>query len=78
MKKRNLFSKSIAWLLITTLVNPAVMAPAFSRDTDIFLSTTTGSTTAEPNIMIVLDTSDSMNLPEAWREESRHHGSPIE
>ena len=78
MKKRNLFSKSIAWLLITTLVNPALMAPAFSRDTDIFLSTTTGSTTAEPNIMIVLDTSDSMNLPEAWREYSGAYDSHIE
>ena len=78
MNKRNFFSKSIAWLLIATMVNPAAMAPAFARDTDIFLSTTAGSATAEPNIMIVLDTSDSMNLFEDWREYPGNYDSHVE
>ena len=60
MRKRNLFSKALAWLLIVCMVNPAMMTPAFARDTDIFLVTTSGSTTAEPNILLLLDTSGSM------------------
>ncbi len=78
MNKRNFFSKAITWLLITALVNPAAMAPAFARDTDIFMVTNTGSTVAEPNIMIVLDTSDSMNLFEDWREYPGAYDSHVE
>ncbi|MBI4190882.1 MAG: hypothetical protein HY525_10140 [Betaproteobacteria bacterium] len=80
MNQRELFKKTIAWTLITAMANPAAMAPAFARDTDIFLATTTGATTAEPNIMIVLDTSDSMNIPEPWHEiataEMANPGNP--
>jgi type IV pilus assembly protein PilY1 len=78
VNKRTFFNKAVAWMLITALVNPAAMAPAFARDTDIFLSTTTGSATAEPNIMIVLDTSDSMNLFEDWREYPGAYDSHVE
>lgn len=78
MNKRNFFSKAVSWLLITALVNPAAMSPAFARDTDIFLSTTSGVSVAEPNVMIVLDTSDSMNLFEDWREYPGAYDSHVE
>ena len=68
MNKRELFRKSVAWLLITTLINPAMIAPAFARDSDIYLLTTTGTSTAEPNVLFILGTNDRMNVAEAWRE----------
>ncbi|MEI6321021.1 MAG: VWA domain-containing protein, partial [Pseudomonadota bacterium] len=53
-------------------------SPAFALDTDIFLATTTSTTTAEPNVLVVLDTSDSMNIPEAWREYPGAYDSHVE
>ena len=78
MNKTSFFRKAIVWLLITLMANPAFMAPAFARDTDIFLNTTSGSTTAEPNVMIVLDTSDSMNYFEDWHEYPGNYDSHVE
>jgi type IV pilus assembly protein PilY1 len=78
MNKTSFFRKAIVWLLITLTANPAFMAPAFARDTDIFLNTTSGSTTAEPNVMIVLDTSDSMNYFEDWHEYPGAYDSHVE
>ena len=78
MRKPDFFSKALAWLLIVCMVNPAMMTPAFARDTDIFLSTTSGTTTAEPNILLLLDTSDSMNIPEAWTEYPGAYDSHVE
>ena len=73
------FRKTLAWVLIATLANPfAAISPAFARDTDIFLATTTSTTTAEPNVLVVLDTSDSMNIPEAWREYPGAYDSHVE
>jgi type IV pilus assembly protein PilY1 len=63
-----LLKKWLASLLIVITANPLAITAAYGRDSDIFLSTTTGVSTAEPNILIILDTSDSMNIPEAWRE----------
>ena len=68
VNKRELFNKFVAWSLITTMVNPAMIAPAFARDSDIYLSTTTGTSTAEPNVLFILGTNDRMNVAEAWRE----------
>src|SRR4051812_21996148 len=68
MNRREIFKKSIAWCLITTMVNPAMLAPAFARDSDIYLSTTVGTSTAEPNVLFILGTNDRMNIAEAWRE----------
>ena len=68
MNKREIFRKSVAWSLITTLINPAMIAPAFARDSDIYLLTTTGTSTAEPNVLFILGTNDRMNVAEAWRE----------
>ena len=78
MRKPDFFSKALAWLLIVCMVNPAMMTPAFARDTDIFLSTTSGTTTAEPNILLLLDTSNSMNYPEAWTEYPGAYDSHVE
>lgn len=61
----------IARILMVSLVNPAMfIAPAWARDTDIYagLLSSNLSVRVKPNILFVLDTSDSMNLPEAWRE----------
>ena len=33
------FKKIIAWTLIASMVNPALIAPAFARDSDIYLTT---------------------------------------
>src|SRR5688572_30529702 len=60
--------KTVAYALIAALLNPAAMLPAYALDTDIFLNPPTGSVFGEPNIMIVLDTSDSMWIPEPWHE----------
>ena len=68
MNKRQFGKKTIAWSLIAAMLNPAAMLPAYGRDSDIYLTVTASTITAEPNILITLDTSDSMNLPEAWKE----------
>ena len=78
MNNRLWFKKTVAWSLIAAIANPAAIAPAFARDTDIFLSVSAGSNTGEPNILIILDTSDSMNIPEAWREYPGAYDSHIE
>lgn len=59
-----------ARLLILSLMNPGLMVTSsWARDTDVFSGFYSGtSTTIKPNILLLLDTSDSMNLPEAWRE----------
>jgi hypothetical protein len=68
-------NRSLAWALIASLVNPAFSLPfsifasaAQARDTDIYTSAPLSETTAEPAVLLVLDTSDSMNLGEPWRE----------
>ena len=68
MYKCELVKKTIAWALIASMINPALIAPAFARDSDIYLMTTTGTSTAEPNILFILGTNDRMNIAEAWRE----------
>ncbi len=68
MDKINTSRRVIAWLVIAALINPAAVAPAWARDTDIYQNNPSASSAADPNVMIVLDTSDSMNIPEPWRE----------
>lgn len=68
MDKINTSRRVIAWMVICALINPAAMAPAWARDTDIYQNNPSASSAADPNVMIVLDTSDSMNIPEPWRE----------
>ncbi len=78
MNKTSFFRKAVTWLLISLMANPAAIAPAFARDTDIYLNTNSGAATAEPNIMIVLDTSDSMNYFEDWTEYPGAYDSHVE
>ena len=80
MRIHRLMTKIVAWALIAAMVNPLALLPAYGRDTDIFLGSTVSSstTTAEPNVLIVLDTSDSMNLPEPWREYPGAYDSHVE
>ena len=55
-----------------------ILSPAYAYDTDIFLSSGSSTSTAEPNILIILDTSDSMNIPEAWKEYPGDYDSHVE
>ena len=68
MRKKRFLTKATAWALIAALANPALAPWAYARDTDIFLGVTSAVATAEPNILFVMDTSDTMNIPEPWRE----------
>lgn len=68
MRKNRFATKATAWALIFALANPALAPWAYARDTDIFLGVTSAVATAEPNILIVMDTSDTMNISEPWRE----------
>lgn len=68
MNKKTLFKKAVAWSLIASMINPATFGPAFARDSDIYLFTPSGTSTAEPNILFILGTNDRMNVAEAWRE----------
>jgi len=68
VNKRHVFKKSVAWLLIAALVNPALIAPAYARDSDIYQLVSGLVTAAEPNVMFIVGTNDRMNTAEAWRE----------
>lgn len=63
----------VAWILIIAMSNPA-----WALDTDIYRAIVTGSSAAEPNVLLILDTSDSMNLPEGWREYPGGYDSHVE
>lgn len=75
------FNKWIARALILSMANPALFVPtAMARDTDVYSGfLAESSTSVKPNILLLLDTSDSMNLPEAWRErEDTEYDSHVE
>ncbi len=63
----------LAWILIVAMSNPA-----WALDTDIYRAIVAGSSAAEPNVLLILDTSDSMNLPEGWREYPGAYDSHVE
>ena len=67
-------------LVILSMINPATVVPgAFARDTDIYSGfQATSATSVKPNILLVLDTSDSMNIPEGWREYEGAYDSHVE
>lgn len=80
-----LWRRRVSWIVIASLVNPASVIPlslyssvVSARDTDIYLSTTYAGSTAEPAILLVLDTSDSMNVAEGWREYPGAYDSHVE
>src|SRR5574343_1606402 len=71
----------IARLLLLTFANPAMLVtPAWAaRDTDIYSGfAAESSTVIKPNILLLIDTSDSMNYPEAWKEYPRDYDSHVE
>jgi len=72
--------KSIARILVLCMVNPALFMPsAWARDTEVYSGfLADSSTTIKPNILLLLDTSDSMNLPEGWREYAGAYDSHVE
>ena len=72
--------KWIARVLILSMANPALfIQPAMARDTDVYSGfLAESSTTIKPNILLLLDTSDSMNLPEGWREYPGAYDSHVE
>lgn len=79
------WQRRVVWTLVAALANPATVLPlslytreAVARDTDIYLSTTYAGSTAEPAIMLILDTSDSMNATEGWREYPGAYDSHVE
>ena len=79
MEQVSKLKKSVAWTLLFTMLNPGMLIPsAYARDTDIYTSVQTSSQIAEPNILIILDTSDSMNLPESWKEYPGPYDSHVE
>lgn len=73
-------SQWIARMLIVSMLNPGwLVSPAWARDTDIFSGFyADASTSIKPNILLLLDTSDSMNLPEAWKEYPGAYDSHVE
>lgn len=70
----------IARLLIVTVANPVLYVPqSLARDTDIYSGFQANSVDAvKPNILLLLDTSDSMNIPEGWREYAGDYDSHVE
>jgi len=74
--KRTTLQRLLAWLLIAALGSPPWSA--WARDTDIYRGTVTASSAAEPNVLLILDTSDSMNLPEGWKEYAGAYDSHVE
>ncbi|MGH8670589.1 MAG: hypothetical protein ACREUA_00935, partial [Burkholderiales bacterium] len=79
MNSARIFRKTLATLVALTMLNSSLYSGlAMARDSDIYLTTTYAGDVAEPNILIVLDTSDSMNIPEAWREFPGDYDSHVE
>ena len=74
MNQESSFKRKLAWVLIAALVNPAASLPVWAQVPPpgtgdfIIYNSTASSGASEPNILMILDTSDSMNYPEAWRE----------
>lgn len=83
LQNNKLWQRGLVWALISVMANPFAMlslysSPALARDTDIYLSTVNAGSTAEPAILLIIDTSESMNIPEAWREYPGAYDSHVE
>ena len=65
------FKRCVAWLLAVTMLNPwaawGQVPPPYAGDHLIYTTTNTG-TADSPGILLLIDTSDTMNIPEPWRE----------
>lgn len=70
--------RALAWTLVAATLAP-LATPAFAaRDTDIYLGVGATGSAATPNVLVVLDTSNSMNVPEPWREYPGAYDSHVE
>ena len=80
MRSCNRIRRALAWTLIVAMAHPSVYAQVPPNGVgDFTLYTSTSSSGAsEPNILMIIDTSDSMNIPEAWREYSGDYDSHVE
>ncbi|MBL8487463.1 MAG: hypothetical protein JNK22_10275, partial [Rhodocyclaceae bacterium] len=67
----------IARALVLALLNPGFSLQALARDTDIYVNLNT-SGISPPNVLLVLDTSDSMNTADDWREYPGAYDSHVE
>jgi len=65
------FKRSIAWLLAVSMLNPwaawGQVPPRYAGDHLIYTTTNTGAADS-PGILLLIDTSTSMHIPEPWRE----------
>ncbi len=83
MKRNPIFKRSLAWTLIVSLIAPALPAwaqvPPNSSTGDFVIYTSSSSGGAsQPNILLLIDTSDSMNIAEPWREYPGAYDSHVE
>lgn len=85
MKPKSSLKRGLAWTLIAALANPAASLPVWAQvppnsstgDFVIYTSTASGGA-SEPNILMIIDTSDSMNIAEPWREYPGAYDSHVE
>ncbi|MBL8482702.1 MAG: hypothetical protein JNJ60_10925 [Rhodocyclaceae bacterium] len=68
----------IARVTACAMLYASCLAPAEARDTDIYLATPNSDAIAEPAILMLLDTSDSMNAADGWREYPGAYDSHVE
>lgn len=80
MRTHHRIQQMLAWILIAALANPLAYAQVPPSGVgDFTLYTASASSGAyEPNILLLIDTSDSMNLPEGWREYPGAYDSHVE
>lgn len=85
MKPKSSAQARLARTLIAALANPAASLPVWAQvppnsstgDFVIYTSTASGGA-SEPNILMIIDTSDSMNIAEPWREYPGAYDSHVE
>lgn len=75
------FKRCVAWLLAVTMLNPwaawGQVPPPYAGDHLIYTTTNAGAADS-PGILLLIDTSDSMNIPEGWREYPGAYDSHVE
>lgn len=79
MKRLLTFSVSFG-LASATLLAAGVSAPSWARDTDIYSRSDTAHSTdtIQPNVLLVLDNSQSMLAPDGWKEYPGRYDPNVE
>ena len=77
-----LWQRGLAWCLIAALAHPFGVANAQVPPNGVgdftMYTLSGGNGVGSPNILLIIDTSDSMNIPEPWREYPGAYDSHIE